>query len=298
MARKTSILMLYVTSVLPVTFAEAQLVSQKYFTVRKLGPILMESTFLITGSPEDTVAGTAFVMYKTVSVDSSSVKTDSTLFSTHGLLTTRRDASVQRVVVTAKHLLEEIKGEYAYLVMRKKLGKQHITFTHKLKIREGDKKVWAEADEDVDIAVVALDLPHEDQFEFKILSENYLIEDSGIDEMELNAGDDLQCLGFPHKVYYTNSAFPILRSGKLASFYEKNHNAFLFDFQVYPGNSGGPVFVNLRTEINNRGEQISIQPAIVGVISGQIESSENNFKLQVAKVIPAKYILQAIRKLP
>ena len=64
-------------------------------------------------------------------------------------------------------------------------------------------------------------------------------------KFEIHPGDELFCLGFPLAQGSNDAGFPILRSGKIASFPvipAKIVKTFLFDFEVFSGNSGGPVY--------------------------------------------------------
>ena len=56
----------------------------------------------------------------------------------------------------------------------------------------------------------------------------------------------MMALGFPRGLAANAAGFPILRSGRVASYPiapAKIFPTFLLDFSVFPGNSGGPVFM-------------------------------------------------------
>ena len=57
----------------------------------------------------------------------------------------------------------------------------------------------------------------------------------------------MMALGFPRGLAANQAGFPILRSGRVASFPvapAKSFPTVLLDFTVFPGNSGGPVFMS------------------------------------------------------
>lgn len=58
------------------------------------------------------------------------------------------------------------------------------------------------------------------------------------------AGQDVLFTGFPKVLPGTAGGFPILRAGKIASYSgSAKQRAFLINTDVYPGDSGGPVFL-------------------------------------------------------
>jgi len=86
----------------------------------------------------------------------------------------------------------------------------------------------------------------------------------------LRAGADVSFLGFPDVMPGTSDAFPILRSGKVASYPVGPSNTqgyFLIDADVYPGDSGAPVF---RTGRGGR-------PVLAGVILRRVGRDRRAF---------------------
>jgi S1-C subfamily serine protease len=79
-----------------------------------------------------------------------------------------------------------------------------------------------------------------------------LASDKELEELEIHPGDRLFSLGFPLGVEANEAGFPILRSGNIASFPllpTSKTKTFLFDFAVFGGNSGGPVYFE---DVNRR----------------------------------------------
>src|SRR5262249_12819593 len=63
----------------------------------------------------------------------------------------------------------------------------------------------------------------------------------------LHAGEEVSFLGFPDLVPGTAGGFPVLRSGKIASYpaaQPHSGGTFLINADVYPGDSGAPVFIS------------------------------------------------------
>ncbi|HEY1082735.1 MAG TPA: serine protease [Prosthecobacter sp.] len=62
----------------------------------------------------------------------------------------------------------------------------------------------------------------------------------------LRTGDEVSFLGYPEVLPGTGGAFPILRSGRVASYpvgTSQSGGRFLINADVYPGDSGAPVFL-------------------------------------------------------
>ncbi len=65
----------------------------------------------------------------------------------------------------------------------------------------------------------------------------------------IRPGDELMCLGYPLGLESGVGGFPILRSGRIASYPiwpSSQAKTFLLDMTTYGGNSGGPVFFDFR----------------------------------------------------
>ena len=72
------------------------------------------------------------------------------------------------------------------------------------------------------------------------------VDDAKLLEYKINPGDEVRCLGYPLGAQSNEAGFPILRSGKIASYPLTptiKTKTFLVDLRIFKGNSGGPVFV-------------------------------------------------------
>ncbi len=128
--------------------------------------------------------------------------------------------------------------------------------------------------------------------------------DKMYDDYDLHPGDNLFCLGFPLFVESSEAGFPILRSGRIASYPlvpARVVKRLLYDFQIYPGNSGGPVYMAEAVRIYKN--QLHYKKNIwilMGLVSKQISSVPElgSQPLQLAEVVPAEFILETINRLP
>ena len=107
-------------------------------------------------------------------------------------------------------------------------------------------------------------------------------------------GDEMFALGFPRGLAANKAGFPILRAGRVASYPlapSAQYPTFLLDFSVFPGNSGGPVFMADPT----RRSSIEGSPDgefIAGVLTQQVELK--NDRLEIGIVTHAAYVREAI----
>jgi hypothetical protein len=104
-------------------------------------------------------------------------------------------------------------------------------------------------------------------------------------------------LGFPRGLAANQAGFPILRSGRIASYPvapAKIFPTFLLDFSVFPGNSGGPVFMHNEArrspaDANQAPQDVEF---IAGLLTQQVEL--NNERLEIGIVTHAKYIRETV----
>ncbi len=259
-----------------------------------LNTILMESTFRIEGPQKGTgqlVTGTVFIM---------------------GLPSPSHPKKVYYVLVTANHVLDTIATDYASLILRSKdsngVFNKEIFDLH---IRSQGKPLWTRhPDSTIDVAAMYVLPPSNLKITF--LPTSFLATDSVFNRYEIHPGDELFCLGYPFGVESNEAGFAVLRSGKIASYPltpAARYKSLLFDFQVFGGNSGGPVYFSqlFRTYRGkfNYDPQVEF---IVGLVSEEVdvtqtltslyETRKQRYPIGLAKVILAQFIKETIDLLP
>jgi hypothetical protein len=214
------------------------------------------------------------------------------------------------VLVTANHILDKMKGDEAIIFLREKIDDSYRKIAYPITIRKKGEPLWVRHPE-VDIAAMYINLPND--IDFPSLSISTLADDKIFEKYEIRPGDELLCLGFPFGREANPAGFPILRSGRIASYPiipSKETKYFLFDFEVFKGNSGGPVYCVLSGERFFNGTLnlgIYLQ-YIVGLISEEYIETEEiktlyeeqkiTYPLALAKVIHASFIKETIELLP
>ena len=215
------------------------------------------------------------------------------------------------VLVTAAHILENITGEYATIYLRKERKDNFFKkVLLKIKISEGNNILCVKNKKGIDVAAMYVGLPRD--IDHRLLPIKMFADDKMLTNFELHPGDEMSCLGFPFGAEANEAGFPILRSGKIASFPlvpTKHYESFLLDFEVFKGNSGGPVyFVDSNRNYGGKthtGQKIQFLAGLVSkeysvteTIKSLYATKEQIHPLALAVIIHASHILETIEQLP
>jgi S1-C subfamily serine protease len=158
-----------------------------------------------------------------------------------------------------------------------------------LRIRDADgKPLWTENPRH-DVAAITVKAPP--AFAKAAIPLNYLATGRETARNRIAPGEELFVLGFPLGVSANGAGFPILRSGRVASYpVSPQHSpTFLLDFSVFPGNSGGPVFI---TPALQRTSSAPAHPLIAGILTQQVEVAGQ--PLGIGVVVHARYIAETV----
>lgn len=213
-------------------------------------------------------------------------------------------------LVTAAHVLKRIKGDDAVVYFRQKLNNGNwVAVPTQIKIRRRGKPLWIEHSNN-DVAAMYIRVPEEARFES--IPMDMLANDDLLAKYNIHPGDVLDCLGYPFGIEASAGSFPILRSGKIASYPllpTKTTHSFLLDFRIFPGNSGGPVYINFMGDRNDDvGIGNMVFAFIMGLVSHEVTLDEGrevedrtyigNTPVGLAKIVHASFIRETISLLP
>jgi len=253
----------------------------------ELNTILMKSTFKLAGNGS---IGTAFII---------------------GRPSKKEATKAYYVMVTAAHVLEQMKETHATLFLRRKIADgTYEKVPYSVEIRRDGKPLWTRhPDNIVDVAAMYVRLPQD--IDITLLPTAMLADDEVLEKFEIHPGDELMCLGYPFGAEANVAGFPILRSGKIASYPlipTQQTKIFLYDFQIFQGNSGGPVYFVESGRTYAGGMHVGLIQFIAGIVSQEhiitekIESlyevKEERHPLGLANVIHARFIKETIESLP
>lgn len=192
----------------------------------ELNTVLMQSTFLLEGrAGQAATLGTVFVV---------------------GIpIPNTTPARGNLVMVTAAHVLEQMQGDTATLHLRRRVDEATnawVQVPYTLQIRKNGQPLWKRHPE-ADVAAMYLYVPNEAPV--TPITPLMFADDKMLSEYGVNPGDEVRCLGYPLGLASNEAGFPVLRSGKIASYPltpTDKTKSFLVDLRVFKGNSGGPVY--------------------------------------------------------
>lgn len=206
---------------------------------------------------------------------------------------TAPDGKPRTILITAAHVLEQMPSVTARIGYRVQSAERVWRYDPEaLQIRDGDHPLWVKHPTR-DIAAMVVEAPQE--FVRAAIPLNYLAKDDTFSDFNLGPGDEMMALGFPRGLSANPAGFPILRSGRVASYPltpSADFPTFLLDFAVFPGNSGGPVFMaqaGRRRPGANESQDVQF---IAGVLTQQVELSGE--RLEIGIVTHAKFIRETL----
>jgi V8-like Glu-specific endopeptidase len=201
------------------------------------------------------------------------------------------DGRPRTVLVTANHVFERMPLSQAEVGFRVQTKDGAWRFAPQLiVIRDLQKALWR-SDRAHDIAVIEVKVPPE--FAQAAIPLDWLAGDDALAKSGVGQGDEMMVLGYPQGLAANTAGFPILRSGRVASPIEAAdaNPTFLLDFRVFPGNSGGPVFLADALRPVSGGSEP--QPRIVaGMLTEQVEWDDE--RLEIGVVTDAQFVRRAI----
>lgn len=166
------------------------------------------------------------------------------------------------VVVTSTHTLEAADKDPLFIPLRLIGADGKLSFaTIKIGGDKGKQPFYV-THPVLDVAAFPLPLPPDNgqALALRLLEEKNLLKGS------FRAGENVSFLGFPEGLPGTPDLFPVLRGGRIASYDPRMFAArlFLINGDVYPGDSGAPVFTASRKG----------NPQLVGMVIQRIEIYE------------------------
>ena len=203
------------------------------------------------------------------------------------------DGKPRVILVTAAHVFEKMPSMSAKIGYRiEGAGGVWRFDPETLKIRDGDHPLWVKHGTR-DVAAIVVEAPPE--FAKAAIPLAWLAQDDTFGKYALGPGDEMMALGFPRGLSANPAGFPILRSGRVASYPLAPATAFptfLMDFSVFPGNSGGPVFMAEGARRRPGATESQEVQFVAGILTQQVELSGE--RLEIGIVTHAKFIRETI----
>ncbi|HLK25476.1 MAG TPA: serine protease [Caulobacteraceae bacterium] len=203
------------------------------------------------------------------------------------------DGHARTVLVTANHVFDRMSGPEAHVGYRVEGSDGSWRFDPKpIVIRSGKAPLWSHL-ASRDVAAIVVKAPP--AFAKAAIPLAWLASGDTFEKYDIRPGDEMMVLGYPQGLSADSAGFPILRSGRVASRVvapSASAPTFLLDFRVFPGNSGGPVYIS---DANRRvpGEpQPKDAEFVTGMLTQQVEL--NNERLEIGIVTDAAFIRDTI----
>ncbi len=204
------------------------------------------------------------------------------------------DGQPRTVLVTANHVLQRMPGVQARIGYRIANADGSWSYApQKVDIRDADGNPRWTQHPSRDVAAISITAPPE--FAKAAIPTDWLAGDDTFASYAVGAGDQMMALGFPRGLSANPAGFPILRSGRVASFPlapAAVFPTFLLDFTVFPGNSGGPVFMAEGVRRRPGGGESQEVQFIAGLLTQQVEL--NSERLEIGIVTHARYIRETL----
>ena len=248
----------------------------------ELNTELMNSTFKIQGSGS---IGTAFILGKQLN-----------------------DSTAKYVLVTADHVLRNMKGEQAIIYLRKKVSDNYDKIEYNFQIRDKEKQLWVKHST-ADVAAMYIPLPS--IIKISILSTEMLGTDDIYNKIDIHPGDEFSLLGYPLGQEANRFGFPIARKGIIASYPivpAKSVGTYLLDIKIFKGNSGGPVYFAQSGRTYRGALHSETTQFIAGLVSQErlhVTQDDSPYKtsvefqqLYLAEIVPAVFIKETLDMLP
>ena len=202
------------------------------------------------------------------------------------------DGRPRTILVTANHVFDKMPGEKATIGYRIENADGTWRYAPQtITIRSGGRELWTHHGSR-DVAAIAISAPAE--FARSAIPMKWLATEDTFNKYQLGPGDEMMALGFPKGLSSNTAGFPILRSGRVASYPLTPSTAFptfLLDFNVFPGNSGGPVYTAAGLHRRD-GPDNERQPFVAGILTQEVELGSQS--LQIGIVTQARYIRETL----
>lgn len=206
-----------------------------------------------------------------------------------------KDSKKDRVaLVTAGHVLDAMKGPQATIHWRRtdEAGNWHRE-PELVAIRDSALAPKWQRHPTRDIAVMTVTPPAQpcaNAIDFDLLAGDGVFKD-----FDVRPGDEILALGYPRGLSANELGFPILRSGRIASFPlwpTCDFPTFLMDFAVFVGNSGGPVYMSDRSRKATGATEFHEAHFVAGMLTQQVMLTEE--RLEIGIVLHATFVREAL----
>jgi len=207
------------------------------------------------------------------------------------------DGKPRTILITAAHVFDRMPTATARIGYRTQATDGSWRYDPKpLTIRDDGKAAKWTRHPSRDVAAIVIQAPEE--FAKAAIPLSWLAQDDTFTQYALGPGDEMMALGFPRGLSANQAGFPILRSGRVASYPLAPSSVFptfLLDFSVFPGNSGGPVFMADGARRRPGASESQEVQFVAGILTQQVELSGE--RLEIGIVTHARFVRETVAML-
>jgi hypothetical protein len=202
------------------------------------------------------------------------------------VVSSAEDGRPLTVLITAQHVLDRMPGDRVKVGFRTQAADGAWTYTPvnvRIRDAEGDPLWTHHPTQDV----AAIELPP--GVARSALPAGELPGERALERLGVRPGDEMMVLGFPIGFASNEAGFPILRSGRVASYPlspAERYPTYMVDFNVFGGNSGGPVYAAAPRPAAPG------QIVITGVLTQQVQTKGQ--RLGMGNVTQADFIVETL----
>lgn len=152
-------------------------------------------------------------------------------------------------------------------------------------LKENNNIKWlAHSDPRVDLAMISIDtnILTKNNINWGFINEEIFAYPENFANIGIELGDGVFIAGFPMGISGNLQNYAIVRSGSIARLDKElldNDKCFLIDSMIFPGNSGGPVFIKPELASLDNTKAVN-QVYLIGVVSGYRPYFENLYSHQ------------------
>lgn len=227
------------------------------------------------------------LIHATVRVEQPLGNGQSTVGTGFLVTSTSSDGAPRTVLITAKHVFERMPHELATIGFRVQDPSGAWEYAPvNVRIRQADGRPSWTSHPTQDVAAIELLRVSPPSLPAKALPGEHALEALGV-----HPGDEMMVLGFPRGFSANRQGFPILSSGRVASYPlspAHKYPTYLVNMNVHAGNSGGPVY----TVLPSAEARPSPEVVVTGLLTQQIKV--NGERLAIGNVTQADFISETI----
>ena len=186
-------------------------------------------------------------------------------------------------LATNRHVLEDEDEVYAKLNVKGKAK----WFKLGLEDEDGNPLWYTFDDFDVAVTYVASEMLRAEEAEYVAIPEDKWLSVEEMLSAEIGEGDEVFVCGFPLGLTGEERKYAIVRGGLIARLdwdLINDTDSFLLDCFVFPGNSGGPVFLKPQPSISEDGKSLQVYPPeFIGIVEGYLPYEDTAYSGQTGR---------------